>query len=127
MTVSLGRPRYMSKGQVKELSDAGNVIGSHTWDHHNVKKYKDNDWVIQVDRPTRLLESITGKPIRYFAFPFGLWDHHVVEELKKRGFKASFQLSGKRDELEPLYTIRRIIVPGYWNLTTLSRWMAQNF
>jgi peptidoglycan/xylan/chitin deacetylase (PgdA/CDA1 family) len=74
MTVSLGRPKYMNKEQVHELSEAGNIIGSHTWDHHNVKKYKDKDWVIQIDKPTKLLESITGKAIRYFAYPFGLWN-----------------------------------------------------
>lgn len=37
MTVSIGRPNYMTKDQIKQLSDEGNVIGSHTWDHHNVK------------------------------------------------------------------------------------------
>jgi peptidoglycan/xylan/chitin deacetylase (PgdA/CDA1 family) len=127
MTVSLGRPKYMNKEQVRELSEAGNIIGSHTWDHHNVKKYHADDWAIQIDKPTKLLESITGKTIRYFAYPFGLWDRNSVEELKKRGFKAAFQLSGKRDERDPLYTIRRIIVPGYWNLLTLRRWMNQSF
>ena len=40
MTVSLGRPHYMSKAQVKQLSDEGNVIESHTWDHHRVDRYK---------------------------------------------------------------------------------------
>lgn len=37
MTVSLGKPNYMSKAQVKELSELGHVIGSHTYDHQNVK------------------------------------------------------------------------------------------
>src|SRR6195952_3262934 len=73
MTVSLGRPHYMSKEQVKQLSDAGNVIGSHTWDHHMTSKYKHDpnpkkdDWVIQIDKPTQKLEEITGKKITYFA------------------------------------------------------------
>jgi peptidoglycan/xylan/chitin deacetylase (PgdA/CDA1 family) len=40
MTVSLNRPNYMSRDQVKELADNGHIIGSHTWDHHNVKQYK---------------------------------------------------------------------------------------
>ena len=52
MTVSLGRPGYMSRDQVRELSDAGHVIGSHTWDHHNVKKYQGEDWVTQIEKPT---------------------------------------------------------------------------
>jgi peptidoglycan/xylan/chitin deacetylase (PgdA/CDA1 family) len=127
MTVSLNRPHYMSKEQVKELSDAGNVIGSHTWDHHNVKKYQGKDWEIQIDRPTRLLESITGKTIHYFAYPFGLWNEQAIPELKKRSFIAAFQLITKRDPQEPLFTIRRMIVPGYWSLATLQKSMNQNF
>src|SRR5690606_12717582 len=33
MTVTIGRPNYMDTQQIKELSDEGNVIASHTWDH----------------------------------------------------------------------------------------------
>jgi peptidoglycan/xylan/chitin deacetylase (PgdA/CDA1 family) len=121
MTVSLNRaPHYMSKAQVKELFDAGNVIGSHTWDHHNVKKYQGNDWVIQLDKPTKQLEAITGKPIRYFAYPFGLWNRQAIPELKKRGFLAAFQLADRMDQQDPLYTIRRIIVAGGWSLKTFN-------
>jgi peptidoglycan/xylan/chitin deacetylase (PgdA/CDA1 family) len=127
MTVSLNRPNYMTRGEVKELSDAGNVIGSHTWDHHNVKQYRGNDWNLQIDKPTQQLASITGKPIRYFAYPFGLWNEQAIPELKKRDFKAAFQLITKRDEQEPLYTIRRIIVPGYWSLPTLRNAMLKDF
>jgi peptidoglycan/xylan/chitin deacetylase (PgdA/CDA1 family) len=127
MTVSLGRPHYMTREQVKALSDAGHYIGSHTWDHHNVKLYKGNDWVIQIEKPTKTLEAITGKPIRYFAYPFGLWSHEIIDPLKKRGFIAAFQLGTKRDEQEPLYTIRRIIVPGSWSPATLSREIKVDF
>lgn len=112
MTVSLGRPHYMSKEQVKDLSDKGNCIGSHTWDHHNVKKYQGQDWVTQIDKPTKQLETITGKQIRYFAYPFGLWNHEAIPELKKRGMIAAFSLYDKRDQTDPLFTIRRIIVPA---------------
>ena len=112
MTVSLTRPHYMSKEQVKQLADEGHAIGSHTWDHHNLKKYTGEDWVTQIEKPSHLLETITGKPIYYFAYPFGLWNKEAILELKKRGIKAAFQLADKRDPLEPLYTIRRIIAPG---------------
>jgi len=120
MTVSLGRPHYMSRDQVRTLSDEGNTIGSHTWDHHNVKKYAGNDWITQLDRPTKQLEQITGKSIRYFAYPFGLWNTAAFPELKKRGFVAAFQLNEKPDQTDPLYCIRRIIVPGTWNGTSYT-------
>jgi peptidoglycan/xylan/chitin deacetylase (PgdA/CDA1 family) len=127
MTVSLGRPRYMSRDQVKKLSDEGNVIGSHTWDHHNVKKYQGQDWVTQIDKPTKTLQEITGKKIDYFAYPFGLWNKEAIPELKKRGFKAAFILSTSRDDNDPLFTIRRIIASGYWRAKTLSNSIANSF
>jgi peptidoglycan/xylan/chitin deacetylase (PgdA/CDA1 family) len=127
MTVSLGRPHYMSRDQVRTLSDDGNTIGSHTWDHHNVKKYAGNDWTIQLDKPTRQLELITGKSIRYFAYPFGLWNTAAFPELKKRGFVAAFQLNERPDFTDPLYCIRRIIVPGTWNGGVLNQWILRDF
>jgi len=77
-----------------------------------VKKYEGNDWIIQLDKPTRQLEQITGKSIRYFAYPFGLWNTAAFPELKKRGFVAAFQLNEKPDQKDPLYCIRRIICAG---------------
>jgi peptidoglycan/xylan/chitin deacetylase (PgdA/CDA1 family) len=127
MTVALNKPRYLSKLQVKELSDNGHEIGSHTWDHKNVKKYEAADWPIQVEKPSKLLESITGKPVKYFAYPFGLWNPEAIPFLKERGFNAAFQLSGKRDEKDPLHSIRRIIVPGEWSAETMMKVMRRSF
>lgn len=127
MTVALGKPRYMSKDQLKELSDQGHILGSHTWDHKNVKKYEAADWPIQIDKPSKLLESISGKPVEYFAYPFGLWNPEAIPFLKERGFKAAFQLSGKRDPKDPLHTIRRIIVPGEWSAETMYKVMRRSF
>jgi peptidoglycan/xylan/chitin deacetylase (PgdA/CDA1 family) len=127
MTVSLGRPNYMTRAQVKELSEAGNVIGSHTWDHHNVKKYAGKDWETQIDKPTKTLEEITGKKIEHFAYPFGLWNADAFPELKKRGMKSAYALSEKRDQNDPLFTIRRIIASGYWSPRTLSNSIRNSF
>ena len=127
MTVSLGKPNYMSKAQVKELSEAGHVIGSHTYDHQNVKKYQGDDWITQIEKPTKTLKEITGKDVKYFAYPFGLWNKEAIPELKKRGFTSAFILSGKRDENNPLFTIRRIIASGYWNTKTLHNSIVKSF
>ena len=127
MTVSLGRPGYMSNEQVKELSDAGHSIGSHTWDHHNVKKYQGQDWVTQVEKPSQQLEKITGKKIEYFAYPFGLWNREAIPHLKEHNLKAAFQLADKMDPDDPLFSIRRIIVPGSWSGDRLLKTMRGSF
>lgn len=127
MTVSLGRPKYMSKDQVKQLAEAGHVIGSHTWDHQNVKKYEGDDWVTQIEKPTKTLEAITGKKVEHFAYPFGLWNPEAFPELKKRGFKSAYVLAEKRDEEDPLFTIRRIIASGYWDAKRLNNSIQRSF
>jgi peptidoglycan/xylan/chitin deacetylase (PgdA/CDA1 family) len=127
MTVSIGRPHYMSKEQIKQLSDEGNVIASHTWDHHNFKKFAGKDWETQIDKPTKKLEEITGKKIDYFAYPFGLWNAQGLPELRKRGFKMAFQLAEKRDANDPLMTVRRILDSGYWSAKTLSNSIRNSF
>jgi len=131
MTVSIGRKGkfvdYMTREQIKQLSDEGNIIGSHTYDHKNFKKYAGKDWEEQLDKPTKKLEEITGKTMTEFAYPFGLWNAEGIPELKKRGFRMAYQLSTKRDEKDPLFTIRRIIASGYWSPKTLSNSIKNSF
>jgi peptidoglycan/xylan/chitin deacetylase (PgdA/CDA1 family) len=128
MTISIGRPGYMNSEQIKKLSDNGHTIASHTTDHHNVKKYTGEDWDFQLVKPKSKLEAMIGKPVEYFAYPFGEWNEAAIPELKKRHYKAAFQLSSnKRDDNEPLYAIRRMIVPGTWNGAAMDKLMKMNF
>ena len=127
MTVSLNKKNYFSTKQVKQLADEGNVIGSHTWDHKNIKKYDSTDWERQIDKPRKLLEEITGKPVNYFAYPFGVWNKESIPELKKRKFRAAFQLGDKVYNDDPFFTIRRIIVPGSRSAGTTFRVMQRSF
>lgn len=126
MTISINRPRYMSEVELKQLTDSGHAIESHTWDHHMVTKYQPADWDIQLVKPTSRLEAITGRPVKYFAYPFGVWNKEAIPEIKNRGFKLAFILSTKRDSTEPLYTIRRMIVPG-WSGQGLLKAMESTF
>ncbi len=127
MTISINRPRYMTKEQLKQLADDGNAVESHTWDHHMVTKYQGEDWDKQFVKPRKTIEDITGRPATYFAYPYGLWNEAAIPELKKAGFKMAFILSTKRDSAEPLYTVRRMIVPGQWSATGMIKSMKQTF
>lgn len=127
MTVTLDKLGYLSRSQVKELSDKGHVIGCHTWDHHKVTEYRDSDWDLQLVKPTLLLESITGKPVVYFAYPFGIWDAHAVGKLKAHHYKGAFQLYGKFDSAAMPFAIRRIIADGNWSAGQLLNAIKRNF
>lgn len=140
MTISIGRPNYMSKEQIRQLADEGHAIASHTWRHDRVDKYLttphmdrdlkkivENDWDLQLVETRKKLEEISGKPIHYFAYPFGIWSKAGIPELRKRDIKLAFQLSTKRDPEEPLYTVRRMIVSPSWSAEGLLRVMKSTF
>jgi peptidoglycan/xylan/chitin deacetylase (PgdA/CDA1 family) len=140
MTISIGRPRYMTKEQIKQLSDEGHEIACHTWDHHRVDRYLTentieergkkkvvNDWDQQLVNPKKKLEEITGKPVIDFAYPFGIWSPAGIPEIEKRGYRMAMQLSTKRDSLQPLYTIRRMIVSPEWSPQGLIKVMKSTF
>lgn len=127
MTVSINRPNYLSTTEIKELSDAGNTIAAHTWDHHMVTKYTGEDWNTQLVKPKAKLEEIIGKPIPYFAYPFGLWNKEAIPEIKKSGYQMAYILSTKRDSIDPLYTVRRMIMSGTWSTERMMKSMEATF
>src|SRR5687768_4656134 len=100
---------------------------SRDWSSDVCSSDLEKEWETQIEKPNRQLQQITGKQVKYFAYPFGLWDPHSVNEIKKRGFTAAFQLSIKRDDQEPMFTIRRIIVPGQWSLNGFDRAIKSSF
>ena len=111
MTITYNKKNYMSTEQIKELAEKGHTIGLHSWDHTMATKYKEEtDWQQQVVNPKAKLEGIMGKPVDYWAYPNGVYDHQAATELG-RYFKLSFILSNKRDSIQPLQTVRRMIVP----------------
>lgn len=127
MTVSIDRPGYMTKTQIKNLSDNGHSIGAHSWDHHSATKYEGADWDIQLINPKKQLEAITGKSVNYFAYPFGEWNPRAIAKLKTSGYQLAFILSTKQDSNEPLYTIRRLIVPSSMSTAGMLKAMQSTF
>ena len=111
MTVVLGKPGWMTKGQVKALDRAGMTIGAHTYDHKAVPEYTAADYKTQFTDPGRELRRIVGHKVELFAYPFGSYSSNAIKPMFSAGYRAAFQLADKLDKAHPLWSIRRIIVP----------------
>jgi peptidoglycan/xylan/chitin deacetylase (PgdA/CDA1 family) len=111
MTVVLDKPGWLTSDQVRRLDRAGMTIGPHTYDHHAVPQYSGEDWNTQLVEPAAKLAKLVGHPLRLFAYPFGLWNREAFSHLDAAGYVAAFQLADKLDRRDPLWTLRRIIVP----------------
>ena len=109
MTITYNKKNYMTTEQIARLAKAEHTIGLHSWDHTMVTKYKEpSDWQKQLVAPKEKLEKIVDKPVEYWAYPNGVYDHKGAEQLSKY-IKLSFTLFSKRDSIFPLQTIRRIL------------------
>jgi peptidoglycan/xylan/chitin deacetylase (PgdA/CDA1 family) len=111
MTVVLGKPGWLTRGQVRALDRAGMTIAAHTWDHKEVPQYADTDWRVELTEPRHQLERMVGHPVRLFAYPDGVWSSDAFPRLRAAGYEAAFQLADRLDRHAPLFTLRRIIVP----------------
>jgi peptidoglycan/xylan/chitin deacetylase (PgdA/CDA1 family) len=112
MTVVLGKPGWLTRGQVRALDRAGMTIAAHTWDHKEVPKYTAADFPVELVAPRRELEKLVGHKVALFAYPDGAWSADGFGALRAAGYVAAFQLAGKLDRRAPLWTLRRIIVPS---------------
>lgn len=92
-----------------------------------VTKYVETDWDLQLKKPKTQLEHITGKPVRYFAYSFGVWNTTAIDSLKANRYQLAFILSGKKDKTNSLFTVRRMIVAGSYNTTTFLKGIQRTF
>ncbi len=83
--------------QIREMSDAGIEIGCHTRHHVDFSTIHDRARIEdEVIRAKGELEQMIGRPVRYFAFPFGMPGQltqaaiEVVSEAGFAGFCSAF-------------------------------------
>jgi peptidoglycan/xylan/chitin deacetylase (PgdA/CDA1 family) len=127
MTVVLDKPGWLSRDQVRALHRQGMTIGAHTWDHHPVTRYAEADWRIQLVEPARALERILDRPVRLFAYPYGLWNQAALPRVAAAGYEAAFQLSDRQDASQPLLTIRRVMAVSGWDAPALLHHVDTDF
>jgi len=58
-------------GLVRQMAEAGHLIGSHSWTHPNLAMTGSVQIREELRRSKDMLEQIIGQPVRYFRPPFG--------------------------------------------------------
>lgn len=115
MTVVIGNPGWVSRRDVRTLADMGMTVGSHTWDHHDVRKLQGKDWAIQFEQPRATLAKLSGQPVADLAFPYGAWNRAALPRLLDAGYRAAYQLNLQpMDSTHPQLTLRRSMVSSTW-------------
>jgi peptidoglycan/xylan/chitin deacetylase (PgdA/CDA1 family) len=82
----LPRQPHLSKEQLREISDRGHEIGSHTMSHAKLTFLSDVDLERELSNSKKELEDIIGKPVNSLSFPFGGWNERIWEKALAAGY-----------------------------------------
>ena len=110
-TNAIGREHYLSWDQVLALSAEGMQIGCHTRFHPYLTRITDENrlWD-EIEGAKQRLESRLGRPVTAFAYPFGQYNEHVVDVVKKAGYTcARGTYPGIRHGREEIFTLTGLI------------------
>jgi len=84
---------YLNKEQVKNMSkESLCTFGVHAYHHAQMRRMTETELLYNTRDAKLVLEDITGKPIRHFAYPFGGFDENYIREFKS--VKAAGFISG---------------------------------
>lgn len=99
-----------TRDQILEMSDCGMVIGSHSRTHSSLALLSKERVVKELRASKEDLEVYVNKPIKWFAFPFGLWgdvkdDHRIL--IQESGYKGALTAKmGSNNIRDSLYDLK---------------------
>jgi peptidoglycan/xylan/chitin deacetylase (PgdA/CDA1 family) len=83
---SLGRQGYLSPAQLRELSDAGFEIGSHSVTHRLLTDLNRDVLRAELVDSKKKLEDLSGKRVDHFSCPKGRWNWRIVDMAREAGY-----------------------------------------
>jgi peptidoglycan/xylan/chitin deacetylase (PgdA/CDA1 family) len=92
-------PYALTEAHLKEFVADGCIIGAHGYNHEYLthKAYVADPQKVarEINKPGPVLESMLGKPVKLFGFPFGVSSPEAQSLLKAAGYDWAFLAGGE--------------------------------
>jgi len=108
----VGQPGYISVAQIKEMTDAGWEVGSHSLNHIDLPTNPKRQQA-EIVGSKKELEKLLGVPVKSFAYPYGRASGSVFNYVHFAKYTAGMGLGYTADQ-------------GKGNLFYLQRWEVQS-
>jgi len=121
VTVNLvDRSGYISRAELKALTDAGMDVESHAMDHVPMSTKSLADQIYQMCRARDFLNAWTGTDVRHFAYPSGDYNDQSGVALQKCGYLSAYKKTGGAiQSSNAMYLLQRARVRGQQGLGAL--------
>lgn len=97
--------RLMNWEMIKEVSDNGIIIGSHTQKHKVLTELSYGEICDELTLSKLVIEHQIHKPVLNLAYPHNAYDMRVIEAVKASKYEKAFAGEGAEDTQ---YCIRRV-------------------
>lgn len=127
----VGKPRYVTWDQLRQMQEAGFVSGSHTRQHMYLPDIKNHALLVdEIVTSKQILEDNLKRPVDYFSYPSGGYSEEIKDIVKNAKYKAACATNRGFDRFNTSrYELKRIRVndrdtnivmwaklSGYYNL-----------
>ena len=124
----------LSWKQIREMSDAGVDIQSHSLTHPYLTKRRHRskgekaygEWLAnELAKSRQILEKETGRKVQFLAYPYGDYDDRVAEASAKAGYTAALTCDFGRVKKgsDPL-RMRRFVIDDRMDFTAFRKYMG---
>jgi peptidoglycan/xylan/chitin deacetylase (PgdA/CDA1 family) len=112
------QPGWMDWDQLRELTSQGFDIGSHTDTHVDLGTADEETARLELETSKRKLDEELGKPVRLFAYPFGMPDNiseRARDQVRQAGFACCISAAGGANPptTSPFELTRIVVGSGY--------------
>ncbi len=87
-----GLPRPIASCELQQLTQWPFEIGSHAVSHRPLSSLSIDEAASELTSSRSYLEGYTGRPVRAFSYPFGLFDHEVAQACRAAGYSCAVSL-----------------------------------
>jgi peptidoglycan/xylan/chitin deacetylase (PgdA/CDA1 family) len=84
----LEKPGYLSPIQLRELSDSGFEIGSHSMNHKYLSDLDKKELYFEIRDSKTHLEQLIGKSVKHFSCPGGRWSKMAAQIAEQSGYQS---------------------------------------
>jgi peptidoglycan/xylan/chitin deacetylase (PgdA/CDA1 family) len=109
----LDRPGYLTRDEVRELSEAGMTVGFHGLHHRSWRSLSDAELTDDLERGRSMLEDTLERPVTEASCPFGEYDRRVLRHLRRLGHQRVYTSDGGTARLGAWLQARNTIERGW--------------
>jgi len=81
---------YMTREELREMHEAGMIIGNHTFMHLHLGLYEMDTQFREIVSAQNIIEKAIGVKPTVFSYPYGSYNENTLEILRGQGYRLGF-------------------------------------